>query len=167
MSTPSGPIEVFGNALDLARPEHRAKLAELKAAAVRLRNFGGSIDTIADKLGLEPDVAERVLSDGIKDLVADDAEAIRARQQAVLNDIREAMYPEMQAGDQGAANVLINTLKHEAEIHHGVKAAQRVHVGVDQEAFATRVQDDMRELGIPARIDVELESDPDDGWATT
>lgn len=161
-----GPVQVHGVTLDLARPEDRAQLAELKAAAIRLRNFGAAISTIADKLGLEEHTAERLLSDGLREIISDDAETVRARQQATINDIRRAMYPAMASGDKDSANVIISVMKHESDLH-GLKAPTRVQIGVDQETFTTRVQDDMRELGIPAQIDAPLSEDEPDGWANT
>lgn len=161
------PIEVNGVTLDLTRPGDRVTLAELKAAAIRLRNFGASLSTIADKLGLHEEDAERVLSEGLREVLADDAEAVRARQQATLNDIRRAMYPAMAAGSETASGVLINVLKHESEIH-GIKTPQRIQVGVDQEQFTTRVQEDMRELGMTAQaLTPPPEDEEDEPWSNT
>lgn len=158
-------IQVNGLTLDLTRPDDRAKLGELKAAAIRLRNFGTSISIIADRLGLDEHVAEHVLSEGLRELVADDAETVRARQQATLNDIRRAMYPAMAQGDQGAAGTILKVLDHEAKIHPGTIAPQRVHVGMDQETFTTTVDEDIRALGYHPRNDAPLEEG--DGWANT
>jgi|SRR5690606_26329418 hypothetical protein len=164
-----GPLVVAGELIDTATPEGRAKLAEIKTAVIRMRNFGAALDTIADKLGLRDSaVAEDLLSEGLRELVADDAEAIRARQQATLNDIRRAMYPAMAKGDKDSAGVILSVLKHEADIHPGVKAPQRVRVGLDADEFVTRVDEDIRALGIHPRMDVGLEEHPDDDdWATT
>lgn len=159
-------IAVSGVVLDLTRAEDRAKVVELKTAAVRLRNFGASVSGIADKLGLSEDVAEGLLTEALREVMADDAETVRARQQATLNDIRRAMYPNMAAGDKDSANVIISVMKHESDLH-GLKAPQRVQIGVDQEAFTTRVQDDMRELGIPPRMDAPLDTSDPEGWANT
>ena len=160
------PIEVNGSPLDLSRPQDRVTLSELKAGAIRLRNFGADLSTIAAKFGLSEHDAERVLNDGLRDVIADDAQAIRGRQQATLNDIRRAMYPGMVAGDKDHANVLINVLKHEAEIHPGVKGPQRLQIGVDQEVFETRVQEDMRELGMSSQPYIDAEGGEDD-WSNT
>lgn len=160
------PIEVNGVTLDLSRAQDRVALSELKAAAIRLRNFGASVSTIADKLGLAEDTAERVLSEGLREVLSDDAEAVRARQQATLNDIRRAMYPAMAAGSETASGVLINVLKHESEIH-GIKSPQRVQIGVDQEQFETRVAEDMRALGMTAQPPALPESEEDEPWSNT
>lgn len=160
-------IEVHGVRLDLTAADDRARLAELKAAAIRLRNFGSAVSTIADRLGLDEHVAEHVLTEGLRELVADDAETVRARQQATLNDIRRAMYPAMAQGDQGAAGTILKVLDHEAKIHPGTLAPQRVAVGMDQETFTTTVDEDIRALGYHPRNDVALDASDDDGWANT
>lgn len=160
-------IVVQGRYVDPSVPEGRMKINELKAAAIRLRNFGATLGTICDTLRLETeDMAEHLLNTGLRELVSADADAIRAGQQAVLNDIKRAMYPNMTTGDKDAAGVLITVLRHEADIHPGVKAPQRVRIGLDQEAFTTTVDEDMRALGVHPQMDVPLD-DGDEGWANT
>lgn len=159
-------IVVHGVALNPALAEDRARIAELKTAAIRMRNFGTAVSGIADVLGLSEDAAEHLISTGLRELIADDAESVRARQQAVLNDIKRAMYPTMAQGDQGAAGVILRVLDHEAKINHGVAAPTRVRVGIDQEEFATRVDEDIAALGVHPRMDVGLIED-DEPWANT
>lgn len=159
-------ITRFGEVVNQATADGRAKIAELKAAAIRLRNFGAPMSTIADKLGLSEADAETVLMDGLRETVADDADMVRARQQAVLNDIKRAAYPGMANGDEKMMGMLVRVLDHEAKIHPGVIAPQRVRVGLDQEAFTTTVDEDIRALGLHPRMDVPLE-EGDDGWANT
>lgn len=156
-----------GQAVDITRPEGRMKVNELKAAAIRLRNFGATLSTIADTLGLDSeDTAEHLLTTGLRELVADDADTIRARQQATLNDIKRAMYPNMTQGDKDAAGTLLRVLDHEAKLHPGVLAPQRVRIGMDQEAFTTTVDEDMRALGVHPQMDVPLD-EGDETWANT
>jgi len=160
-------IVLRGQLVDAAVPEGRMKLNELKAAAIRLRNFGATLGTITDTLGLETeDMAEALLSTGLRELVSDDADAVRARQQAVLNDVKRALYPNMVAGDQGAAGTLLRVLDHEARLHPGVLAPQRMRIGLDQEAFTTTVDEDVRALGVHPQIDAPLD-EGDEGWANT
>lgn len=160
-------IVVRGIVVDPAFPEGRMKINELKAAAIRLRNFGASLSTIADTLGLEGETtAEHLLTTGLRELVADDADAIRAKQQAVLNDIKRAMYPAMAAGDEKAAGTLLRVLDHEGKIHRDVFAPTKVRIGMDQETFTTTVDEDMRAIGVHPQLDVPLE-EGDDGWANT
>ena len=160
-------IFVYGQLVDPMQPEGRMKLNELKAASIRLRNFGASLSTIADKLGLETEeMAEAVLMTGLRELVSDDADTIRARQQAVLNDIKRAMYPNMVTGDKDAAGMLVRVLDHEAKIHPGVIAPTRHRIGLDQDAFTTTVDEDMRALGVHPQMDVPLD-EGDETWANT
>jgi len=160
-------IIIHGQYINPAQAEGRMKLAELKAAAIRLRNFGASLDTIAHTLGLETeDMAEHLLMTGLRELVSDDADTIRARQQATVNDIKRAMYPSMTTGDKDAANTIIRVMEYEGKLHPGVIAPTRVRIGLDQEAFTTTVDEDMRALGVHPQMDVPLE-EGDDGWANT
>jgi hypothetical protein len=160
-------IMVRGVYIDPTQPEGRMRLNELKAAAVRLRNFGANLGTITDTLGLDTEAqAEWLLMTALRDLVADDANSIRARQQATVNDIKRAMYPNMTNGDEKAANVIIKAMEYEGKLHPGVIAPQRVRVGLDQEAFTTTVDEDMRELGIHPQMDIPLD-EGDTGWANT
>lgn len=159
-------IMVRGQYVDPTIPEGRMKLNELKAAAIRLRNFGATLGTITDTLGLDTeDMAETLLYTGLRELVADDADALRARQQAVLNDIKRAMYPNMTTGDKDAAGTLLRVLDHESKLH-GLQAPQKVRIGLDHEAFTTTVDEDMRALGVHPQMDVPLD-EGDEGWANT
>jgi hypothetical protein len=156
-----------GEYLDPTVPEGRMKLNEMKAAAIRLRNFGATLGTITDTLGLATeDMAEALLMTGLRELVSSDADEVRAGQQAVLNDIKRAMYPNMTAGDKDAAGTLLRVLDHEAKLHPGVIAPTRIRVGLDHEAFTTTVDEDMRALGVHPQMDVPLE-EGDEGWANT
>lgn len=158
-------VEVHGVPLDLTQIGDRARLAELKAACIRLRNFGATVDTIADKLGMSLDDAESVLEQGLRDLTIEDAQSVRGRQQAMIHDIYRAMYPALANGDQGAAGVVMKAMDHEGKLH-GVAAPTRIRVGVDREELTTRVEEDVRALGLHPRMDVPL-SEGDDDWANT
>lgn len=163
-------ITVRGVTLDVTVAEDRAKLNELKAASIRLRNFGATLSTIASTLGLETeDMAEHLLMTGLRELVADDADTVRARQQAVLNDIKRAMYPNMSNGDKDAAGMLIRVLDHEAKLHPGVLAPQKVRIGLDHEAFTTTVDEDVRALGMHPQADAGLiiDAEIDENWSNT
>jgi hypothetical protein len=65
-------VEVHGVPLDLTQAGDRARQAELKAGAIRLRNFGATVDTIADRLGMSVDDATYILEAGLRDLVAEE-----------------------------------------------------------------------------------------------
>lgn len=152
---------------DMRTAEGRTKVAELKTAAVRMRNFGISIPVIADKLDLTERDCEAILASALEDLRAESAGDIVARQQATINDARRALYGGLAAGDQGAINTMIKVMDHEAKLQ-GVYAPQRLKVGTDNETFATTLAQDISALGYveaaPEIIDAETE---DDGWANT
>ena len=159
------PIIVNGTQLDLTTPEGRTAAAERKAAVIRLRNFGATIETIADKLGMNPEGVEHLLTTGLRELSTEPAQDIVGRQQATINDMRRALYPALAAGDQGAIATLRGVMDHEAKLH-GIYAPARVRVGVDVEEFTTRVEDDLRQLGVNPTgdavvIDAEVEDDGD------
>lgn len=156
--------------LDLTNADDRAKLAELRTAAIRMRSVGAMMGTIADKLALGSDAeAEFLVSSGLREIMADDAESIRARQQFTLNEVKKAMYPAMQNGDTDSAGVVLKVLDHEAKLH-GILAPTRVHHGLDQESFTTTVDDDVRALGVDPRMDTPLVVDAagdEETWANT
>lgn len=161
----NGPVQLWGVTLDLSTVEGRATLAELKAGAIRLRNYGASIPVIADKLGLTEDGATLILETGLREVMADDALTIKARQQATLNDIRKAMYPEMELGDTDSAGMLLRVMDHEAKLH-GILAPQKHQIGISTDAFTTTVEDDIRVLGIDPKQDTPVD-EQDQGWANT
>lgn len=156
---------------DLASPDGRVKLAELKKAAVRLKVYGASLDTIADKLGLDYDMAANVVEWALRETVADDVALVRARQQVIVNDIRKAMYPVMESLAEetrdrvSAVGAIIKATEFEAKIH-GTMAPTKVAVGMDGHTFTTTVAEDMKTLGIDPRQDTAID-EGDDGWANT
>jgi hypothetical protein len=160
------PIIVSGVTLDLTTAEGRTAAAERKAAIIRLRNFGATLETIADKLDMNVEGVEHLLNSGLRELASEPAQDIVGRQQATINDMRRALYPGLVAGDQGAINTLRGVMDHEAKLH-GVYAPSRVRVGVDLEEFVTTVEEDMKALGYPTGdgvIEAEVEED-DEPWS--
>lgn len=152
--------------LDLSTPDGRARLAELQAGVIRLRNFGANIPTIADRLGLSERDAEALLTQGLRELATEDAQSIVGRQQATLNDMRRALYPGLASGDTAAMRTLLAVLDHESKLH-GTYAPQRVRVGLDAEEFAVTAAEDLRALGVnPQALPVPLD-DVDEPWANT
>lgn len=159
------PIIVSGVTLDLTTPEGRTAAAERKAAVIRLRNFGATIETIADKLDMNQDGVEHLLTTGLRELSTEPAQDIVGRQQATINDMRRALYPALAAGDQGAINTLRGVMDHEAKLH-GVYAPSRVRVGIDLDEAVTRVEDDLRELGYtPGGVVIDAEVEDDGDWS--
>lgn len=154
--------------IDVSTPDGRLKREELKAAAVRLRNGGATVARIADILRLEPDVAEWLLNHALNELAFPESHEVRGRQQATVNDMRRVLYPGVLAGDHAAMDRMVKVMDHEAKLHPGTYAPQRVAVGMDQETFETTVAQDLKEIGVdPKSRRPVIDSTPDDGWANT
>lgn len=162
------PLVLRDTPFDLRTSEGRMKIAEIKTAAVRLRNFGATIPVIADKLDLSERDAEAILAYALEELRMDSAADIVARQQATINDARRALYGGLAGGDTTAISTMVKVMDHEAKLH-GAYAPTRMKIGADPETIATTLAEDFAELGyVPVDsaevIEAEVE---DDGWANT
>lgn len=169
MAKANKAIEVRGEKLDPATPEGRAKLEELTTAAIRLRNHGATMWAIGDKLGCSEEDASRLVTAAVVAIRAVDTEEIAARHMMTLADIKRAMYPAMQDGDDKSANVILKAVDHEAKMF-GTYAPKRVHLGLDQEEFESTVEEDLRAIGVDPHMDTPLDVEFDvegDGWANT
>lgn len=150
---------------DMRTVDGRLKVAELKTGAVRLRNFGMTVPTIADKLGLTERDCEALLTHALAELRAESSAEIVARQQATVNDARRALYTGLAAGDTQAIGTMVRVLDHEAKLH-GAYAPQRLKVGLDAETFATTAAEDLAALGVTTEAVIDAETE-DEGWANT
>lgn len=145
---------------DMSTPEGRTKLSEMRAAAVRLRNYGASVDLIADKLGLTARDAETLIDSALRETMDESTEAMVARQQAVLNDMTRALYPGMLQGDPNSSGTLLKVLEYGGKLH-GLPKAQRTTTAVDKDAAALDIVADMEAIGYaPPRIPVEEDETP-------
>lgn len=131
---------------DMSTPEGRTKLHEMRAAAVRLRNYGASVDLIADKLGLTPRDAETLIDSALRETMDESTEAMVARQTAVLNDMTRALYPGMLQGDPNVSTALLRVLDYGSKLH-GLPKQQRVSTAVDKDAAALDIAADLAALG--------------------
>lgn len=169
-SNPNKAVEVRGEIIDPTTPEGRAKMAELTTAAIRMRNHGATMWHIADKLGCSEEDASHLVTAAVVAIRAVDTEEIAARHMMTLADIKRAMYPSMEEGDEKAANVLIKAIDHEAKMY-GTYAPKRVHLGLDQEEFESTVEEDLRRIGVDPNmdtpLDVEFTDEDGQGWANT
>ena len=148
---------------DMSTPEGRTKLHELRAAAVRLRNYGASVDLIADKLGLSARDAETLIDSALRETMDESTEAMVARQQAVLNDMTRALYPGMLQGDANASGTLLKVLEYGGKLH-GLPKAQRTSQAVDKDAAALDIVADMEAIGYaPPQLPIEPDTDT---WST-
>lgn len=145
---------------DMSTPEGRTKLNEMRAAAVRLRNYGASVDLIADKLGLTPRDAETLIDSALRETMDESTEAMVARQQAVLNDMTRALYPGMLQGDPNSSGTLLKVLEYGGKLH-GLPKAQRQTTAVDKDAAAMDITALLDQLGYaPPQTPVEPDTEP-------
>lgn len=133
-------------AWDMSTSEGRTKISELRAAAVRLRNYGASIDLIADKLELSPRDTETLIDSALRETMDESTEAMVARQQAVLNDMTRALYPGMLQGDPNSSTVLLKVMEYGGKLH-GLPKQQRVTTPVDKDVAALDIAADLAKLG--------------------
>lgn len=158
-----------GKELDPSDAGDRVKLSEITTAAIRLRNQGATPSRVADALGLSEEAATELLEQGLAALSMQDASEVRGRQQAMIHDFYAALYPTLKSVDTDerikAVSTMRGVMEYEGKLH-GATAPQRVQVGLDQEAFSTRVEEDLREIGVDPKMDVALEED-DGTWSNT
>jgi hypothetical protein len=131
---------------DMSTPEGRTKINEMRAAAVRLRNYGASVDLIADKLGVTPRDAETLIDSALRETMDESTEAMVARQQAVLNDMTRALYPGMLQGDPNSSGTLLRVLEYGGKLH-GLPKQQRTSTAIDKDAAALDITGVLQELG--------------------
>ena len=122
-------------------------LFERRARALTLRNAGATYRQIADKTGVSPASARKDVEAALREVVAETAEAMIARQRSILFDIQRANYAAAASGDVDAARLIIATLEREARLF-GLDAPTRVNVGVSDVEFAERTASLIESLGL-------------------
>ncbi len=120
---------------------------ERRMRALTLRNAGATFRQIADKTGVSPTMARRDVEAALREVIAETAESMIARQRAILHDIQRANYAAAAGGDIDAARVIISTLEREARLF-GLVAPTRVNVGVSDVEFAERTASLIQSLGL-------------------
>ena len=160
------PIHLKDITLDLTTADGRTRLTELRAAAVRLRNFGMPVDTIADKLQISSRDAESLIEQAVREVMDASADEMLTRQQHILNDMTQALYPRVLEGENDATNMMLKVMDHGAKLH-GLHAPQRLKVGVDRDGLVLSAEQALAQLGMSIDADVvEVETD-DEPWANT
>jgi hypothetical protein len=127
-------------------PEEELRI-ERQVRALTLRNAGATFRQIADKTGVSPTQARKDVEVALREVVAESAESMIARQRAVLHDIVRANYAAAASGDIDAARVILSTLEREAKLF-GLDAPTRVSVGVSDVEFAERTASLIESLGL-------------------
>ncbi len=133
--------------LDVAAVADDETVLERRARALTLRNAGATFRQIADKTGVSPTQARKDIEVALREVVAESAESMIARQRAVLHDIVRANYAAAASGDIDAARVILSTLEREAKLF-GLDAPTRVNVGVSDVEFAERTATLIESLGL-------------------
>lgn len=166
----SGDIEAFVNGTS---PEDET-LFERRMRVVMLRNAGVTFTDIARQLKISATQARKDLSAGLRDILADTAEDMIARQRSVTLDVQKANYKKMLEGDIDAGRLILSALEREAKLF-GLDAPTRVNVGVSDIEFAEKTAaliesvggtppaDLLKAIGHRAGatvIDAEVEPDP-------
>ncbi|WP_280332882.1 hypothetical protein [Nocardia wallacei] len=150
---------------DKAQPDER----ERQAKALKLRMAGVPWAAIADELGYaDPSGPFRAVESLLNRQESEAAESYRKIEDMRLDVALRKVWQDVMAGDLKAIDTLLKVHDRRVKLH-GLAAPQRVEVaqfGMDFEAFTTRVEEDMRLIGIDPKMDVPLEED-DGTWANT
>lgn len=122
-------------------------LFERRARSLTLRNAGATFRQIAEKTGVSPGTARHDVEAALREVVAESAEAMIARQRSMINDIIRANYAAMASGDVDAARLVLSSLEREAKLF-GLDAPTRVNVGVSDVEFAEKTASLIESLGL-------------------
>ncbi|WP_051165464.1 hypothetical protein [Nocardia testacea] len=152
---------------DIAQPEERTRQTE----ALRLRLAGLAYDQIAERLGYsDRSGAFRAVQAVLDRQESHAAEELRKIEDARLDLLWLKAFPGVMAGDVKSIEVAARLHDRRARLH-GLSAPQRVQVqaeGVTQLELTTRVQADMRELGLDRAFAAPPQpDDPAEPWANT
>lgn len=151
----------------IAQPDERQRQHE----ALKLCLAGATYERIADELGYaDRSGAFRAVQAVLDRQESHAAEELRKIEDARLDLLWLKAFPKVMAGELKAIEVAAKLHDRRVKLH-GLAAPQRVQVeGLSQEAFTTRVKEDMLALGIPPQFDTPLEDkpyDPANPWANT
>lgn len=130
-----------------ATPAEDETIWERRMRALTLRNAGATFRQIGEKTGVSAVVARRDVSLALREVIAESAEDMIARQRSILFDIQRANYSAAASGDIDAAKVILSTLEREARLF-GLDAPTRVNVGVSDVEFAEKTASLIQSLGL-------------------
>lgn len=137
----------------------RVKSAEVRAAIMRLRSWGASVEVIAGRLDMDEATVEKMILDEMTIVSRVSATEILARHQRMLGDIFESFHTGVQAGDDKAAKVVLAAMDHQAKLH-GSYAASKVAIQTE-DTFDSSAAALLNDLGatIPEHEVIDAE-----GW---
>lgn len=145
---------------------------ERAARALDLRKAGITWQAIADHLGYSDESGARKAVGRLLDRVDSEmAEEYRAVELARLDDLWRAWWPAALGRDEKATNILLRVHQARAKLlglaMPDKLVLQQINVGMTAEEFTTRVDEDMRILGLSPTMDVPLQEGGGDDWANT
>lgn len=122
---------------------------ERRARALTMRNGGATYTQIAERTGVSVPTARKDVRLAMREVINEPAEDMIARQRAVLHDLQRAHYVRALSGDIDSTKIVLDVLRHEAQLF-GLNAPARVHVGVTDMEFAERALELMNGIGVDA-----------------
>ena len=147
---------------DKAQPDER----ERQTKALELRMAGLPWAAIAAQLGYADHTgALRAVDALLARQESEAAESYRKIEDMRLDVALRKVWPGVMAADLKAIDMWVKLHDRRVKLH-GLAAPEKVSFGMDFETFTTRVDEDIRELGIDPKMDVPLEED-DGTWANT
>lgn len=132
-------------------------LWERRARSLTLRNAGATYRQIAEKTGVSVPTARTDVQAALREVLAETAEDMIARQRAILFDIQRANYSAAASGDIDAAKIILSTLERESRLF-GLDAPTRVNVGVSDVEFAEKTASLITSLGLQPPRDLAVMS---------
>lgn len=136
---------------------------ERRMRAVFLRNAGGTLKQVAEKLGVSTSQARKDVEAGLREYMKESAEQMIARQNSWVLDIVRANYNKMMGGDIDSGRLVLGAAERQSKLF-GLDAPQRVSLGVNDYEYAERMAGLIRELGLapPPELLAGLRRDADE-----
>lgn len=151
---------------DIAQPVERQR----QIRALEMRIVGMPWGAIATELGYaDPSGPFRAVEAVLKRTESAGAAELRKIEDERLDVALRKLYPDVRNGDLKAIDLWLKAHDRRVKLH-GLAAPTKVELRTEDvtfEAFATRVEEDMRELGIAHRMDTPLDDSDRAGWANT
>ncbi|UBF41670.1 helix-turn-helix DNA-binding domain protein [Gordonia phage AnarQue] len=144
-----------------ASPDHPdEEIWERRMRALTLRNGGATYRQIAERHGVSVPTARKDVRMALREVVNEPAEDMIARQRSVLADLQRAHFARALSGDVESTKVVLDVLKHEAQLF-GLYAPARVAVGVTDMEFAEQAVELIAGLGRAPQAEMVASLDPE------
>lgn len=144
-------------------PAEDESLWERRMRTLTMRNAGATYKQIAEKMGISTTQVRKDIRLAYREVIAETAEDMIARQRSILFDIQRANYSAAVGGDIDAQKAILSTLDHEAKLF-GLYAPTRVNVGVSDVEFAEKAATLINSLGLepPKELVNAIRNRPED-----